>query len=68
MSSRELSPTLDRTGSISLQLCGAMELMGLNSQLKPALAVSRLQAPAMLRWQDSFALYKASERTGFSRT
>jgi ATP-binding cassette subfamily B protein len=37
--------------------------MSLNSQLVqvPAVAVSRLPAPAMLKWQDSFAvLYKAS--------
>ena len=63
---RALANSFDRTGSISLQLCGAIaELMGLNSQLLnvPAVAVSRLQAPAMLRWQDSFALlYKASEK------
>ena len=63
---RTLANSFDRTGTISLQLCGAMaELMGLNSQLVnvPAVAVSRLQAPAMLRWQDSFALlYKASEK------
>lgn len=61
---RALANSFDRTGSISLQLCGAIaELMGLNSQLVqvPSVAVSRLQAPAMLRWQDSFALlYKAS--------
>lgn len=63
---RALANSFDRTGSISLQLCGAIaELMGLNSQLLnvPAVAVSRLQAPALLRWQDSFALlYKASEK------
>ncbi len=61
---RSLTNSFDRTGSISLQVCGAIaELMGLNSQLVsvPATAVSRLQAPAMLKWQDSFALlYKAS--------
>ena len=57
---------LDSTGSISLQFCGAVaESMGLNSQLVnvPAVAVSRLQAPAILRWQDSFALlYKTGEK------
>ena len=61
---RALTNSFDRTGSISLQLCGAIaELMGLNSQLVavPATAISRLQAPAMVKWQDSFALlYKAS--------
>jgi ATP-binding cassette subfamily B protein len=63
---RALANSFERSGSISLQLCGAIaELMGLNSQLVnvPAAAVSRLQTPAMLRWQDSFALlYKASEK------
>lgn len=63
---RALTDAFERTGSISLQLCGAIaELMSLNSQLVqvPAVAVSRLQAPAMLKWQDSFAvLYKASEK------
>lgn len=61
---RSLTNSFERTGSISLQLCGAIaELMGLNSQLVtvPATAISRLQAPAMVKWQDSFALlYKAS--------
>lgn len=57
----------ERTGnSFSLQFCGAIaELMGLNAQLVkvPATAVSRLQAPAMVAWQDSFAvLYKISEK------
>ncbi|OLP16354.1 peptidase C39 [Leptolyngbya sp. 'hensonii'] len=56
----------DRAGTISLQVCGAMaELMGLNSQLVkvPAVAVSRLPVPALLPWQDSFAvLYKAGDR------
>ena len=55
-----------RADSISLQFCGAIaELMGLTAQLAtiPATAVSRLQTPVMLPWQDSFALlYKASEK------
>jgi ATP-binding cassette subfamily B protein len=55
-----------RTGGVSLQLCGALaELMGLTAQYAriPATAISRLPTPAMLPWQDSFAiLYKASER------
>ncbi len=63
---RALANQFERTGSISLQLCGAItELMGLNSQLVnvPAVAVSRLQVPAMLKWQDSFAiLYKTGEK------
>ncbi len=63
---RVLSNQLDRTGSISLQTCGAVaELMGLSAQLVnvPAIAISRLEAPALVRWQDSFALlYKISEQ------
>ena len=63
---RALANQFERTGSISLQLCGAItELMGLNSQLVnvPAVAVSRLQVPAMIKWQDSFAiLYKTGEK------
>lgn len=55
-----------RSGSVSLQFCGAIaELMGLTSQLAtiPSAAVSRLQTPVMLQWQGSFALlYKASEK------
>jgi ATP-binding cassette subfamily B protein len=54
------------SGRVSLQLCGAVaELMGLTSQLAriPAAAISRLPTPALLPWQDSFAiLYKASEK------
>ncbi len=49
----------------SLQFCGAVaELMGLSSQLVkvPANAVCRLQTPALIRWQDGFAvLYKLTE-------
>lgn len=55
-----------RTGSISLQFCGAIaELMGLTSQLAtvPAEAIGRLQTPIMLQWQNSFALlYKATSK------
>lgn len=63
---RTLNNSFKHHGSLSLQLCGGIaELMGINSQLVnvPAVAASRLQAPALLRWQDSFALlYKASEK------
>ncbi|NEU75451.1 type I secretion system permease/ATPase [Hassallia byssoidea VB512170] len=48
-----------RTGSLSLQHCGAIaESLGLNAQLisLPVNAVGRLQAPAIVQWQDSFAL------------
>lgn len=63
---RTLTDARQRTGSISLPVCGAVaELMGLSSQLVevPAITINRLPAPALLKWQDSFALlYKASER------
>lgn len=62
--SRILQNQLDRTGSISLQTCGAVaELMGLTAQLVtvPAVAIGRLQAPALMTWQDSFVvIYEAS--------
>lgn len=61
---RALVNNQKRTGSISIQLCGALaELMGLNSQLVsvPAVAISKLPTPALIPWQDSFALlYKAT--------
>ncbi|MBD2105126.1 peptidase domain-containing ABC transporter [Leptolyngbya sp. FACHB-261] len=57
---------MERSGSVSLQLCGGVaELIGLNAQLAnvPASAISRLQTPALVRWQDSFAiLYEVSEK------
>lgn len=64
-----LRRTLDdqhrRLGSLSLQLGGAIaDLMGLKSQLVmvPAEAVTRLQVPAIVRWQAGFALlYQTSE-------
>jgi HlyB family type I secretion system ABC transporter len=56
----------ERTGSLSLELCGAVsELMGLNAQLVmvPATAIGRLEAPAMLKWQDTMVLlYEINER------
>lgn len=55
-----------RSGSVSLQHCGAVaELIGLSAQLVnvPAVAVNRLPTPAMITWKDSFAiLYDTSER------
>lgn len=48
-----------RTGSLSLQQCGAIaESLGLSAQLisLPVSAVGRLQPPAIVQWQDSFAL------------
>jgi ATP-binding cassette, subfamily B, bacterial HlyB/CyaB len=54
-----------RMGSLSLQLGGAIaDLIGLKAQLVvvPAEAMTQLQVPAMLRWQEGFALlYQTSE-------
>jgi ATP-binding cassette subfamily B protein len=56
-----------RTGSLSLLLCGAVaEMIGLRAQLVeiPATAINRIQTPALIRWQESFAvLYEANGRT-----
>lgn len=63
---RALSSQQHRTGTVSLQFCGAIaELMGLTAQFAtvPTIAISRLQTPIMIGWQDSFALiYKATEK------
>jgi len=63
---RTLNNSFQRNGSVSLQLCGAIsELMGLSSQLVDitSVVVSRLPTPALIEWQDSFALlYKTSEK------
>ncbi|NJO73943.1 MAG: type I secretion system permease/ATPase [Leptolyngbyaceae cyanobacterium RM1_406_9] len=63
---RVLVSQMERTGSLSLDLCGAVaELMGLNAQLvtAPASAIGRLEPPALFQWQESYALlYAASER------
>jgi ATP-binding cassette subfamily B protein len=63
---RVLGQQLERTGDIPLPVCGAVaELMGLNAQLVtvPATAVSRLQAPALVRWKDHLAvLFQISEK------
>jgi hypothetical protein len=63
---RALSSNYQRTGKISIEICGAVaELMGLKSQLVevPAVAISKLPTPVLLPWQDSFAiLYHATEK------
>ena len=63
---RVLVNQMQRSGGISLELCGAVaEMMGVHAQLVgvPASAVGRLEAPAMVQWQDSFALlYSINER------
>ncbi|EAZ90252.1 peptidase domain-containing ABC transporter [Crocosphaera chwakensis] len=63
---RILAQQLQRTGTLSLPLCGAItELMGLNAQLIkiPASSFTQLKTPALLMWQDSLAiLYDVSEK------
>ena len=63
---RALVQQLQRSGTISLQFCGAIaELMGLTAQLAtiPATAIDRVQTPILIGWQDSFAiLYKATAK------
>ncbi len=63
---RVLGQQLERTSDIPLPVCGAVaELMGLNAQLVtvPATAVSRLQAPALVRWKDHLAvLFQISDK------
>jgi HlyB family type I secretion system ABC transporter len=63
---RALSSNYQRTGKISIEICGAVaELMGLKSQLVevPAVAISKLPTPVLIPWQDSFAiLYHATEK------
>jgi HlyB family type I secretion system ABC transporter len=63
---RVLSSQQERSGEISLELCGAVaEMMGLRAQLVavPANAVGRLEAPALVMWQEGVALlYEASEK------
>ncbi|MEB3277322.1 MAG: peptidase domain-containing ABC transporter [Lyngbya sp.] len=63
---RVLENQLTTVGSITLQACGAVaQMMGLNAQLVqvPAKAIGRLKAPAMVAWEDSFAiLYNITER------
>ena len=61
-----LAEQIRRTGTISLNVCGAVaELMGLKAQLikiSPKV-FTRLKTPALIRWQDSLAiLYEISDR------
>jgi ATP-binding cassette subfamily B protein len=57
---------MNTVGVISLQACGAVaQMMGIGAQLVqvPVKAIGRLKAPAMIQWQDSFAiLYSITER------
>jgi HlyB family type I secretion system ABC transporter len=61
-----LASQYERTQSLSLMTCGAVaELVGLNAQLVnvPSSSIGRIEAPAIITWQDSFAvLYEVSER------
>ncbi|MBD2150446.1 peptidase domain-containing ABC transporter [Pseudanabaena sp. FACHB-1277] len=63
---RAIDSQFSRTPKLSLQLCGAVaELMGLNGQLVtiPANAIAQVPTPAMIPWQDTFAiLYKTGDR------
>lgn len=63
---RILADQLQRTGNLSLPLCGAIvELMGLSAQLIkiPASSFTQLKVPALINWQDSLAiLYEVSDK------
>ena len=63
---RVLKEQLERTPNLSLPLCGAVsELMGLSPQLIniPAQAITRLEGPCLVIWQDSLALiYELTEK------
>jgi ATP-binding cassette subfamily B protein len=63
---RALLNQMERTGSLTLELCGAVaEFVGLNAQLVmvPSTALGRLTAPAMMKWQDTTVLlYEVSTR------
>jgi ATP-binding cassette, subfamily B, bacterial HlyB/CyaB len=56
---RLLKNQISSSGSVPLQLCGAIvEMLGINSQMVkiPAAAIGKLQAPLMISWHDSFAI------------
>ena len=63
---RVLKEQLERTPNLSLPLCGAVsELMGLSPQLIniPAQAITRIEGPCLVVWQDSLALiYELNEK------
>lgn len=63
---RVLVSQTERMGKLSLDLCGAIaEMMGFTAQLVklPSHAIGRLEAPAMVLWQDRAVLfYQVSER------
>lgn len=63
---RVMGDQMARNGSLSLPLCGAVaDLLGLHAQLVslPPSAMSRLEVPALVRWNESFAvIYEVSDR------
>lgn len=63
---RVLVEQQNRTGGLSLQLCGAVaEMMGLRAQLvkMPANAINRIEPPALIQWNDTFAVvYETSQK------
>ncbi|ELR97182.1 peptidase domain-containing ABC transporter [Gloeocapsa sp. PCC 73106] len=63
---RIVADQIQQQGSLSLDICGAIsELMGLNAQLlmMPRQAVTRINTPALVRWQGSLAIiYEISDR------
>ncbi|MDX2099310.1 MAG: peptidase domain-containing ABC transporter [Leptolyngbyaceae cyanobacterium bins.59] len=63
---RVIDNQIVRTGSVSLQACGAIgELMGLTAQLVevPGAAFTRIPTPALIEWNDGIALvYEVSDR------
>lgn len=63
---RVLNDQMQRTGGLSLPLCGAVaDLIGLHAQLVnvPPQSLNRLQTPALVPWYEGFAvLYEAKPR------
>ncbi|MBW4605014.1 MAG: peptidase domain-containing ABC transporter [Calothrix sp. FI2-JRJ7] len=61
---RVVAKQYERTGGLSLQFCAAVaELMGLTTKMvqMPVSALTKVQPPVMISWQDSFAIiYKTS--------
>ncbi|WP_017714049.1 peptidase domain-containing ABC transporter [Prochlorothrix hollandica] len=62
---RVLQDQLNRTGSLTLVLCGQVaEMMGIKAQLVkvPGEVLPRVQTPALVSWDDGFAvLYEANK-------
>jgi ATP-binding cassette, subfamily B, bacterial HlyB/CyaB len=57
--SRLLKNQISSTGTVPLQLCGAIaEMLGINAQMVkiPTTNISKLQTPLLIPWQDSFAI------------